>query len=478
MKKLLHHIGPYIIFFPGFGFVLAVFIYVFCIRQLPVTYTPADGKESSALVNNPYCGFYQLNGYLPAEEKDADSAYDWAFQICSNNPHELMLLEINLKNYNDGWLSQNACDQIDRILSACSDTGQQIILRFLYDWDGQAMDTEPEDRSIIENHIRQLSSIVNAHTDCVYIMQGAFTGNVGEMNSTHYGSDEDMTALVSLLDECIDKEIFLSVRTPAQLRTILKRKTPLTSTEAYSGSFPARLGLFNDGMLGSVFDLGTYDDTPFEDPSDYTEKGTREEELDYQNRICEYVPNGGEVTLDNEYNNIEPAVADLRTMHVSYLNDAHDLAVLDKWKNSSYTEDPVFSGCNGYDYVEAHLGYRYVLTDSSLDFHSLLSDTATLFFTIENTGFAPAYKQFEVTLTAANMQTGKEETIATALDNRGISGSDSSIFHQELNIRKWNPGTYEITLSMKDPVTGKIIHFANENETENDSVSVGTLRIK
>ena len=231
-------------------------------------------------------------------------------------------------------------------------------------------------------------------------------------------------------------------------------------------------------MLGSVFDLGTYDDTPLEDPSDYTEKGTREEELDYQNRICEYVPNGGEVTLDNEYNDIEPAVADLRTMHVSYLNDAHDLAVLDKWKNSSYTEDPVFSGCNGYDYVEAHLGYRYVLTDSSLDFHSLLSDTATLYFTIENTGFAPAYKQFEVTLTATNTQTGKEETIATTLDNRGISGSDSSIFHQELNIRKWDPGTYEITLSMKDPVTGKIIHFANENETENDSVSVGTLRIK
>ena len=128
--------------------------------------------------------------------------------------------------------------------------------------------------------------------------------------------------------------------------------------------------------------------------------------------------------------------------------------------------------------MEAHLGYRYVLTDSSLDFHSLLSDTATLYFTIENTGFAPAYKQFEVTLTATNTQTGKEETIATTLDNRGISGSDSSIFHQELNIRKWDPGTYEITLSMKDPVTGKIIHFANENETENDSVSVGTLRIK
>lgn len=478
MKKLLHSIYPHIIFLLGLGAVLAVSIYAFCIRRLPVTYTPAGGKESSAPVTNPYCGFYQLNGYLPSEEEDADSAYEWAFRVCSNNPHELMLLEINLKNYNDGWLSQNACDQIDRILSACSDTRQQIILRFLYDWDGKAMDTEPENRSIIENHIRQLSPIVNAHTDCVYIMQGAFTGNVGEMNSTHYGSDEDMTALVSLLDENIDKQIFLSVRTPAQLRTILKRKTPLTSTEAYSGSFPARLGLFNDGMLGSVFDLGTYDDTPFEDPSDYTEKGTREEELDYQNRICEYVPNGGEVTLDNEYNDIVPAVNDLRTMHVSYLNDAHDLAVLDKWKNSSYTEDPVFTGCNGYEYVEAHLGYRYVLTDSSLDFHSLLSDTATLYFTIENTGFSPAYKQFEMNLTATNAQTGKQEIIPVTSDNRTISGSDSSIFHQELNIRDWDLGTYELTLSMKDPVTGKIIHFANENETENDSVSIGTLNLR
>lgn len=45
------------------------------------------------------------------------------------------------------------------------------------------------------------------------------------------------------------------------------------------------------------------------------------------------VPNGGEVVLDNKYNDIDNAAKDLASMHVSYLNNAHDLAVINKWKN-------------------------------------------------------------------------------------------------------------------------------------------------
>ena len=53
------------------------------------------------------------------------------------------------------------------------------------------------------------------------------------------------------------------------------------------------------------------------------------------------VPNGGEVVLDNKYNDIDNAAKDLASMHVSYLNNAHDLAVINKWKKQTYTDPMV-----------------------------------------------------------------------------------------------------------------------------------------
>ena len=231
-------------------------------------------------------------------------------------------------------------------------------------------------------------------------------------------------------------------------------------------------------MLGSVYDLGTYDDTPFKDPSDFSEKGTRDEELRFQDALCQYVPNGGEVTTDNPYNDLDNAVSDLSLMHVSYLNADYDYKVLNKWKNSVYTKDSVFPNANGYKYIQAHLGYRYVLQDSHFDFHSFAGDDATLYLTIANVGFAPAYKEFTTTLSVTNTDTAESFEIDNTIDNREISAQDSSVFTTELNVRSLDNGTYKLALSMKDPATGQVIHFANTNYESLDTVELGTLTIQ
>ena len=128
-----------------------------------------------------------------------------------------------------------------------------------YDWDGQALSTEPSDLPQIKNHISQISSTVNKYADCVYILQGTLTGNTGEMNHSNYGDINQIRQIIEALDQNISSDIFLAVRTPGQLRGILRTRTPLSSTDAGNGSLQARLSLFNDGMLGSVYDLGTYD---------------------------------------------------------------------------------------------------------------------------------------------------------------------------------------------------------------------------
>lgn len=108
------------------------------------------------------------------------------------------------------------------------------------------------------------------------------------------------------------RRFILPSELPPSFGGILRTKTPLASSQTGDGSLASRLGLFNDGMLGSVYDLGTYDDTPLTSSSTPGEKGSRSDELIYQYKLCQYVPNGGEVTVNNEYNDLENAIAVLQ----------------------------------------------------------------------------------------------------------------------------------------------------------------------
>ena len=446
-------------------------------RRLNLKYTPTVLEESARELDNPYRGFYRMIGYILSDDQKPAEAAAWCSKNCDSNPYPLMLLEINLKNYSNSNISTKARNQLDKILEQCLLAKKQVILRFLYDWDGQAMSTEPSDLSRIKKHISQLSPTVNKYSDCIYILQGTLTGNNGEMNNSNYGEINQIRQIMEELDQNISSDIYLAVRTPGQLRGILRNRNPLSSTEAGNGTLQSRLSLFNDGMLGSVYDLGTYDDTPLQSDSRLEEEGTRSEELLFQYKLCQYVPNGGEVTIDNKYNNLDNAISDLSTMCVSYLNSDHDLAVLNKWKNSTYTGSGVFSGYSGYDYIRAHLGYRYFIKSSSLDFHAFMSDKASLYLTIENVGFAPAYRQFDTALILTNQETGESRRMKTEIDNRSIAGSDQSEFKIELDVRSFEKGTYQVNLEMKDPYTRQVIHFANTGSEESATVSVGRLVI-
>ena len=450
------------------------------IRHLKVKYISTSSEESSESLVNPYRGFYQMSGYILSDDKSPKSASSWAKKSCTSDPYPLLLLEINLKNYSDSKISKNALSQLDKILTECTSAKKQIILRFLYDWDGQALSTEPSSLPQIKEHISQFSSIVNNHAKCIYILQGTLTGNNGEMNNSNYGDINQLRQIIEELDADITSDIYLAVRTPAQLRGILRTSTPLSSSEAYNGTLASRLSLFNDGMLGSVYDLGTYGSTPRTSSSKPEEQGTRSDELLFQSKLCQYVPNGGEVTTDNEYNDLDNAISDLAQMHVSYLNSEHDKAVLTKWKKSVYTgsEEDVFSGCSGYDYISEHLGYRYVVKQSSIEFHPVLDDTATLYLTVANVGFSSAYTKFTTDLILTNEDTGKSEKIETTIDNRSISGDDFSEFKINLDIRSLKKGTYTVSLRMKDPYTKGYIHFANKGYEKSKTVPVGTLTIQ
>ena len=478
MKKNTSFVYYVIPFFICAIVTVVIIVHLISFQRLSVTYEQSISQESNSIMQNPFRGFYKINGYMLSDKTNKKELTKQIKQNCKANSYPLVLLEINLKNYANTDISSSAQQQLDTILTQYTSAKKQIILRFLYDWDGKALQSEPSDFFRIKNHIQQLSSTINKYKNCIYIIQGAFIGNVGEMNNSNYNDIDQIRQLIETLAESTDPQIYLAVRTPAQLRGILRTRTPLSSQDSESGNLASRLGLYNDGMLGNVYDMGTYDDTPITSGSDMDEPGTREEELLYQYKLCQYVPNGGEVAIDNEYNDLENAVTDLAQMHVSYLNSEHEEDVLNKWKKSTYTGDDVFSGCTGYDYVEAHLGYRYFIQESHLDFHSIAGDDATLYLTIANSGFSSAYKKYDTTLLITNQDTGKTKRLETTIDNRRISGNDQVTFKISPDIRSLKKGTYTLSLEMKDSYTEDCIHFANAGSEDSDSVSVGTLTIQ
>lgn len=458
-----------------------------------IEYTSNEFKETAQFLNNPYCGWYQICAYMITDDayNHFDDLTNRYIRTCNNT--RLALIEINLKNFNDKDLSDNALKQIDRILTMWNNGKHLLILRFMYDWDGKAMETEPSDISIIKKHMEQTAQIVNLHTDNVYILQGIFVGNHAEMNNSNYMSTNSMTTLANHLDSLISKDIFLSVRTPQQLRTILQ-----------TASIPEnnRIGLYNDGMLGSTLDLGTYgaaSDTFTEE--NYASKGNRTQELDYQNKLCKNVPNGGEVVLENPLNDINNAIAALSTMHVSYLNCLHDTTVIDKWKTQIYEGNDMFNGVTGYDYMTAHLGYRYTFVDSSINY-TPFNDIFTIKLDIKNVGFSSSYHDFNGMLNL--VKTNSDNTMDTQKTINTESISFSKDITTALHTSDWQPnsvvtidtslpvqsieeGIYDIYIKIYNQNNtdhnnhsekNEVIQFANDIPLTENGYKIGTIHIK
>ena len=447
-------------------------------RYHPMAYEADSSQESNAILDNPFRGFLHMYGFA-LSESDPEEMGRQAQQYVNSGSLQLMMIQINLKNYSDCDLSENALEQLDQLLSQFQMARRQLIIRFLYDWDGIAKETEPDNLEQILRHMDQIGPVVNRHADAVFLLQSTFTGNCGEMNQSNYGTHEAQRILMTHLAEVTDSSIYLAVRTPSQLRGITLTRTPVSPETGFDGSLGSRLGLFNDGMLGSVYDLGTYDNTPNADTTAPEDKGTREEEIAFQDYLCQYVPNGGEaICYADPYSDFERALPDLAKMHVTYLNCDHDIAVMNKWKATVYHGDDCFDGMSGYDYMAAHLGYRYVVKDSSFSYDALDESSAVLTLTIENTGFAPCYRQFDAAITLKNTDTGMLLTLPVVLDNRTIGGGNQADFSFPLTVSGLPEGDYQVTLFLTDPYTGQLIQFANEGTDSEGKVILGTLTVE
>lgn len=416
-------------------------------------------SPSNRELNNPERGFYYIYGFaISDEETDYRKLVQKKFS--EDEDTKLALLQINLQQYRDREISDAGMENLKKLFAELEKTGKDFLVRFLYDWDGKNAENEPENIEIILEHMAQLEPLFRQYEERIYVVQGLFIGNWGEMNGTRYTNQEDMQKLTEKLLSVTSEQTYLSVRRPVHWRQITDIKNP----EIEMTSEAARMGLYNDGMLGSITDVGTYDNSNVD--KNIYRAWNREEELKFQNILCRYVPNGGEVIRKNIYNEFSAAVETFKEMHVSYLNQDYDKDVLNAWEET-IIESGQFAGMDGLTYISRHLGYRFLIYNSNISY-DLKEDSIDVNVQIKNEGFAPIYREQDVILEIYDEEGNLvcqeifEEDIRTL-----YGGTDSEKimnFHKRIPVFGWDAEHYQVYFSVRNSLNGEMLELANQEE--------------
>lgn len=443
-----------------------------------VTFSAENFTESAKEIWNPDRGFYHIYGFLIPDEP-ADMGEQLDRQMEKDTDHALAMVQINLREFRDKEISEEGLQNIEDLFLTMSAVKEHWIVRFLYDWDGENEKYEPQSMDLVLDHMQQVGEILNRYRNSVFTLQGLFVGNWGEINGTKYADKQSLQQLAKQLVKVTDGQIYLAVRTPAHWRQIME-SADAAMQKNQADPLYGRLGLFNDGMLGSGNDCGTYSEKSAVEAG-MDQAWNRVEELAFQEKLCSRVPNGGEVIIDNEYNDLENAIADLKTMHVTYLNQDYDEAVLKKWAASTVQTSDCFDGMDGLSYIERHLGYRLVLSDISMQ-HDFREDTAEIQVALKNVGFAPVYKACEPVLLVKD-ETG--QTIYEGIpsgDIMSLAGGNEAekkeIFSVSVPLRGLKDGRYSVYFAVRDTADGSFITFANEQKTEKEGYKIGTILLE
>ncbi len=173
-------------------------------------------------IRNPFCGFYKIYRFDISQDVSYKSCSEAAAYYGIDPNRSLALVEINLKEYNDRELPSAAICNLEKIFTLFGRLNMQMIVRFLYDWDGVCIQTEPKMLETITGHMEQLSPTLKKFSADIYIMQGLFVGNWGEMHGGKFTNPSSLFKLYSVLKNCVGEDTYLAVRSPALWRTMLK----------------------------------------------------------------------------------------------------------------------------------------------------------------------------------------------------------------------------------------------------------------
>ncbi|MDE6678944.1 MAG: DUF4832 domain-containing protein [Ruminococcus sp.] len=269
-------------------------------------------------------------------------------------------------------------------LENCRKNGCMVALRFRYDANGKDK-PEPATFDKVLDHIQQIkdSGILEDYKDIIAYVESGFVGKWGEQHGGKYTSVEDKAKVLDAMLECVPSPIPVTVRTPDIFaKWVGIERKDLADYE--SSGEELRVGLYNDGYMGSDSDLGTFANRPIE--IEWLAKQTLTSyyggefsgNLDWAKKYDTYLP--------------ENAVPEMYKTHLSYINGNIFQLYKDYTFGKQYdvenVDNSAYYGQNVFQFIRDHIGYRFVLRKSELSETVEQGGTLELHFNIENTGFA------------------------------------------------------------------------------------------
>ncbi len=421
-------------------------------------YEKAEFTETTEVLNNPERGWYHIYPFFVEQKPDLESV-SWGLHASET----LVLVIINIGAYREQKLDATAMEHIREILTFFKKRSYDMILRITYDHEGNALEREPFFFKVVMEHLEQLTPVLKEFADSIFVYQGMLIGNWGEMHTSRFLGPDKLRQMWGILNNDLSKKTFLAVRRPANWR-VLHPDSCGRETLKYDTT-----GLFDDAIFGSENHLGTFG-TQTKENAGWDGLWCREEELEFENQLCKRVPNGGEAVCGENYADsfsTSATVEVLRKMHITYLNQAYDERILNIWKQRIWEEAGTWKGASLYDYIGAHLGYRFFVKDASMRFDKKTEELC-LEVEIENSGFANIYQETELWLEQKTAD-GKSQVVKLDYDIRTLdSGTAQTITYN------FSPKDCEFYLFAKRKADGRAIYFANALE-ETEKIFLGKI---
>ena len=252
-----------------------------------------------------------------------------------------------------------------------------VIVRICYDpWYNGRSNVTPEHKWVMR-HVEQLAPVLSKNTDVIVALEMGMHGAYGEMHSDTNITYDRVAEAVNLMLRNTPPELKILTRTGNYSAKVLGFDNwgvdfhidgeKFAEIAKAKGDTMYRVGMFNDGYLGTQYDYGTWG-------ADCKTSICREEGVAWLEKYGINTPYGGEaLTTANGYQVINTpeflAYEGFRT-HTSYLNIQWNNNLIESWKKTLFKQkdfdyDPArVDSLSGFKYINDHLGYRFVLREA------------------------------------------------------------------------------------------------------------------
>ena len=370
---------------------------------------------------NPERGFRfeQKAGLEDGEKQGKSNRSAWRFAEYAKDGVRITQAYCYLTEYCESDIPQSKLDALQADFDRARREGVKVLLRFAYETDMSRKRGPTAER--ILSHIRELTPIVRANADVIYVLQCGWVGAWGEFHSSAHRLEYDEVEVPRIVKATLD---MLPENRVTMMRTSYQRSLALAglggdcevNAETARGKSPAaRIGFFNDATLANYHDSGTFlhDRKALAGMAWDEILGLRFDQpgapvFDRMARESVYVPVDGELFwtghVDPLRQNGLAAIQRLRQHHYTTLSIVHGnseldmnggAGAIDAWKSSPVTpellaaygipfEPGYFAGVpyrSAYEYIRDHLGYRLVAK-------SCVVSDGKVRLTVHNYGFA------------------------------------------------------------------------------------------